>query len=233
MSKPTADFGVVIAAGGCGKRAGAADLKQFRLIAGVPMLLRAIRPFASHSRVREVVVALPPSFAAEPPAWLGALVGERLDLVVGGETRAESVARGVDALGPECRGVLIHDAARPFVRRETVDAIVAHVAKGTCAVAAVPVSDTLKRSEPGATVVAETVDRRGLWRAQTPQGFPRDILAKVYGAGRGSVRTATDEATLVEAHGFTVELVLDSTSNMRITTSDDFIVAEALASCGS
>ena len=224
------EIGVVIAAGGRGERAGTDDPKQFRNIAGVPMLLRAVRPFASHPRVREVVVSLPAAAAAEPPVWLKEVAGERLRLVAGGETRGASVARGIAALSAECKGVLIHDAARPFVTRETIDAIVVHVSQGRCAVAAVPIADTVKRSEPDGTQVVETLERKGLWRAQTPQGFPLHTLERAYESAGDSSYDMTDEAALVEAAGFAVELVRDSTTNMKVTTAEDFVMAEALAS---
>ena len=221
--------GVVIAAGGRGDRAGAGDLKQFREIAGVPMLLRAIRPFAAHPRVDEIVVSLPPATVSDPPAWLKQLVGRRMKLVAGGDTRAASVARGVAVLSAECATVLVHDAARPFVSRETIDAVLEHACRGTCAIAAVPVTDTIKRTDHGGTCVVETIERAGLWRAQTPQGFPRNTLEIAYEAAGESSQAATDEAALVEAAGFTVELVTDSATNMKITTSEDFAIAEALA----
>ena len=200
------------------------------MIAGVPMLLRAIRPFASHPQVREIVVSLPADSVADPPEWLRELVGRRLRLVAGGETRGESVARGVAALSAECGAVLIHDAARPFVCRETVDALVERVSRGICAIAAIPMADTIKRSKPGDTLVIETIPREGLWRAQTPQVFPRKALEKAYQVAEGKHHLATDEAALVEAAGFPVELVSDSANNMKITTAEDFLIAGALAS---
>lgn len=229
MTAPQQTIGVVIAAGGRGDRAGTGDPKQFREIAGVPMLLRAIRPFAAHPRIDEIVVSLPQAAVADPPTWLKQLVGQRMKLVAGGDTRAASVARGVAALSAECGTVLVHDAARPFVSRETIDAVLDHACRGTCAIAAVPVADTIKRTERGGTCVVETIERTGLWRAQTPQGFPRHTLEIAYEAAGESSQAATDEAALVEAAGFTVELVTDSATNMKITTSEDFAIAEALA----
>jgi 2-C-methyl-D-erythritol 4-phosphate cytidylyltransferase/2-C-methyl-D-erythritol 2,4-cyclodiphosphate synthase len=94
------DAGVVIVAAGAGARAGPGEPKQFRPILGVPMLLRALRPFASHPAVGQVVVVLPPNLEARPPEWLGKLVGERLVLAAGGSTRAQSVRAGLRALPP-------------------------------------------------------------------------------------------------------------------------------------
>jgi 2-C-methyl-D-erythritol 4-phosphate cytidylyltransferase len=224
------DVGVIIPAGGSGERAGPGGPKQFRAVAGVPLLLRALRPFTSHAAVREIVVALPAEHAASPPPWLAAVVSERLRLVAGGATRAASVASGLHALSPVCDIVLVHDAARPFPSPETVDAIVAAARKGVGAVAAIPVSDTLKRAGADRRVT-ETVDRAGLWRAQTPQGFPRVMLDAAYGRLKpdSSQWNATDCSALVAAAGFPVELVPDSARNIKVTSADDFAIAEALA----
>jgi 2-C-methyl-D-erythritol 4-phosphate cytidylyltransferase len=176
-----------------------------------------------------MVVALPAAIVKHPPDWLGSLAGGRLSLVVGGETRAESVSAALEALEPICRIVLIHDAARPFVSRETIDAVI-QVAADTGAVPGVPVSDTIKRVDSETREVVETVDREGLWRAQTPQGFPREMLEEAFRRGKtGGLCRFTDEAALVEAMGYPVRLVPDSTANIKVTTASDLAVAEFLA----
>src|SRR2546427_373483 len=119
------DVGVVIVAAGAGVRAGPGEPKQFRPIHGVPMLLRALRPFTSHPEVVHVVVALPAGHVQQPPDWLAKLGGERLGLVPGGDTRAQSVRAGLRALTPDATVVLVHDAPRPFVSRETIDGVIA------------------------------------------------------------------------------------------------------------
>jgi 2-C-methyl-D-erythritol 4-phosphate cytidylyltransferase len=217
----------VIVAAGAGLRAGPGEPKQFRSILGVPMLLRALRPFTSHPDVEHVVVALPQGLAERPPEWLGKLVGERLTLVAGGSTRPESVRAALRALRPGLPVVLVHDGARPFVSRSTVDAVIARARRGVGAVAALPMSDTVKEVTEGARI-ARTVTRERLWRAQTPQGFPRAWLDEVYRKQRNG-DTATDDAELCERAGYPVEVVADLPHNLKITTPDDFRVAEALA----
>jgi 2-C-methyl-D-erythritol 4-phosphate cytidylyltransferase len=222
------DVGVLIAAAGRGERAGGSEPKQFRAIAGVPMLQRAIRSFSEHPLVRQVVVALPRDRVANPPQWLDPAEIEGLRLVAGGATRSASVKAALEALDTECQVVLVHDAARPFVSKETIDAVIA-VAVHSGAVPAVPVSDTIKRADETTRRVLETVDRRGLWRAQTPQGCPRVMLEQAYEMV-GPTRAAefTDESALLEATGFEVELVPDMASNFKVTTEGDFVVAEAM-----
>src|SRR5438552_6795598 len=225
------DVGVIVPAAGRGARAGKGAIKQFRTIAGVPMLARAIRPFAQQPRVLEIVVALPPEFVEHPPPWLSEVAGHLLRLVPGGLTRADSVLAGLGALSPAVGVVLIHDAARPFVASETVSEVIRRASAGVGAIAAIPLVDTLKRAEPRGQRVFETVPRPGLWRAQTPQGFPRAALEEAYRSwqANGSGADATDDAALVEASGFPVELVHDRTTTLKITTPEDFRLAEALA----
>jgi len=242
VSRP--DVGVVILSQCAGVRAGPGEPKQFRPILGVPMLLRALRPFTGHPEVTHVVVVLPPGFTERPPDWLGKIRGERLSLVAGGAQRVDSVRLGIAAL-PEGTGiVLVHDAARPFVSRGTIDAVIARVRAGVGAIAAVPASDTLKEVGLGthrATPrITRTVDRERIWRAQTPQGFPRQMLLDAYSqlAQNGSASSAaqsagsvapSDDAEVCERAGFPVELVPDSPFNFKVTTADDFRIAEALA----
>jgi len=224
------DVGVVIAAAGRGARAGGTVPKQLREIGGVPMLLRAIRPFAAHPRVGRIAVALPGEVVTAPPAWLAAVAGDRLRLVPGGDARADSVFTALQALDRQLAIVLVHDAARPFVSSETVDAVIARAAGGVCAVPAVPVSDTLKRVGPDGSRVLETVDRAGLWRAQTPQAFPREVLEAAFATAGPDARGGyTDESALAEAAGFPVVVVPDRAGNLKVTTEDDFAMAEFLA----
>ena len=238
MSSPAdlqPDVGVVVVAAGAGVRAGPGEPKQFRPILGVPMLLRALRPFTGHPEVRQVIVALPPGYAERPPEWLAKLCGERLGLVPGGAQRADSVRAGLEALPADSAIILVHDAARPFVSRGTIDAVIARARAGVGAVAAVPTSDTLKEIAQGALRatprVTRTVDRERIWRAQTPQGFPRQMLRDAYAqlptAANGGA--PSDDAEVCERAGFPVELIPDSPYNFKVTTADDFRIAEALA----
>jgi 2-C-methyl-D-erythritol 4-phosphate cytidylyltransferase len=121
----------------------------------------------------------------------------------------------------------VHDAARPLATAETIDAVI-RTARGGCgAVAALPVVDTLKRVDETGRVV-ETVDRAPLWRAQTPQAFPRAMIEQAYYEAQRRGYTATDDAALCERLGFEVRVVLGSERAMKITTETDFAVVEAL-----
>ena len=223
------DIGVIVVAAGRGTRLGGTP-KQFRELAGVPVLLRAIRPFASHPAVICTVVALPAEDAGAPPDWLLPLVGDRLRLVAGGRERGDSVRAALAALPSACSVVLVHDAARPLVSLETIDAVIALARRGAGAVAAVPLGDTLKSvpDGPDSFTIRGTIPRAGLWRAQTPQGFPRALLERAAAAALADGVQTTDDAEMVERIGGIVQVVPDQTTNLKLTTQGDFDLAEAL-----
>lgn len=222
------DVGVVVVAAGAGVRAGPGEAKQFRAIAGVPMLLRALRHFLEHRDVCRIVVTVPADTAEHPPAWLVALLSERVAAVPGGATRAESVRAGLAVLDPPPAVVLVHDAARPFVSATTIGAVIERARAGVGAVAAIPVGDTIKDVDDDGRV-ARTVPRARLWRAQTPQGFPGPMLVAAYQRWPRDGATPTDDAEVVEHAGFPVEVVQGAVRNLKVTTEDDWRLAEILA----
>jgi len=194
------------------------------------MLLRALRPFTAHREVAHVVVVLPAGQVAHPPEFLAQIAGGSLTLVEGGAERSHSVAAGLAALNADCAVVLVHDAARPFVQPETIDAVVKVVRGGVAAVAALPITDTVKEVAPDdPRRVVRTVPRDRLWRAQTPQGFPRTLLVEAHERAQRAGLTATDDAALVERLGATVVVVPDSPRNIKITTAEDLAWADAWA----
>ena len=223
-------MGVVVVAAGRGVRAvagGAAERKQYRAIRGEPMLLRALRPFLGHPRVAAIVVVLPPEDAAAPPAWLAAAAPGRLVFAAGGDQRQQSVAHGLAALSAACAVVLVHDAARPFADRALIDRVIAGAELGAVAVPAVPVADTLKETD-AAGLVIRTVPRERLVAVQTPQGFPRATLEAAHRRAKDET-AATDDATLCERLGAAVRIVAGSRRNIKVTTAEDFALADALA----
>jgi 2-C-methyl-D-erythritol 4-phosphate cytidylyltransferase len=225
------DVGVVIVAAGSGSRASGAtgELKQFRWVGDKPMLLHAVHAFQRRPDVALVVCVLPRSHAADPPPWLFQCDLDRLLVSTGGQNRGESVMSGLEDLPDELTIAVIHDAARPLVSDATIDAVIAEARKGHGAVAALPVVDTLKEVD-GDGRITRTVDREGLWRAQTPQAFPLRVIEHAYvEAGQAGV-TATDDAALVERLGLEVVVVRGSERAMKITEESDFARVERLAS---
>jgi 2-C-methyl-D-erythritol 4-phosphate cytidylyltransferase len=216
---PRRDIGVIIVAGGSSTRTGGEELKQFTWVAGKPMLLHSVQTFMAHPDVCSVVCVLPPQYAGDPPPWLFQCDVDRLLLSIGGRTRSESVANGLDDLPDEAEIVLVHDAARPLVSDEVVERVLAPLSEGwDGAVPGLPVGDTLKRVGPDGGV-QETVSRDGLWAVQTPQAFAADRFRQVLASN--SLLQATDCAGLVEAAGGRVKVVEGDQHLLKVTSEAD------------
>ena len=228
MSDFVADVGVVIVAAGSATRSGSAELKQFRWIAGKPMLLHSVQTFHARPDVSMIVCVLPRAYAGDPPPWLLQGDPDRLLIATGGRERGESVYNGLEDIPEEVNVVVIHDAARPLVEDATIDRVIAEARAGRGAVAALPVVDTLKSVDENGRITG-TVPREGLWRAQTPQAFPRAMIEEAYVRARQDRVTATDDASLCERLGMEVVVVRGSEHALKVTDAADFARAEALA----
>jgi 2-C-methyl-D-erythritol 4-phosphate cytidylyltransferase len=224
---PPRDVGVVIVAGGASTRTGGKELKQFRWVAGKPALLHSLQTFMARPDVVSVVVVLPREYAADPPPWVFQCDIDRLMISTGGRSRTESVGNGLEDLPDEASIVLIHDAARPLVGDDTIERVVAAVRKGHSAIAALPVVDTLKEVDESGVIV-RTIERERLWRAQTPQGFPRDVIVRAHRDAKANHIAATDDAALCERLGIAVSVVRGSERAMKLTEEADFARAESL-----
>jgi 2-C-methyl-D-erythritol 4-phosphate cytidylyltransferase len=226
-----ADVGVVIVAAGSGSRAAGptGELKQFRWVGDKPMLLHAVHAFQRRADVAMVVCVLPRSHAADPPPWLFQCDLDRLLVSTGGQDRGESVLSGLEDLPDEVSIAVIHDAARPLVTDATIDAVISEARKGRGAIAALPVVDTLKEVDSSGRI-ARTIDRAGLWRAQTPQAFPIRVIEQAYVEAQRDGVTATDDAALVERLGLEVVVVRGSERAMKVTEESDFARVERLSS---
>lgn len=219
---------VVVVAAGSGQRSSiGGPPKQFRDLGGRTVLARALAPFLAHPEIDHARAVTRPCDEADyreavpPDPRLGAPVP-------GGDRRQESVRRGLAALADDAPDhVLIHDAARPFVTAGLIDRVLDALARHAGAIPALPVADTLKRGAlPGR--VAETIDRAGLFAAQTPQGFRyRDIL-EAHARAAAEDLEFTDDAAIAEWAGLEVALVAGETMNRKLTTPDDLAWAEAL-----
>jgi 2-C-methyl-D-erythritol 4-phosphate cytidylyltransferase len=222
------DVGVVIVAGGSGSRAGSSELKQFRWVAGKPMLLHSLQAFQARADVAMVVCVLPKAYVGDPPPWLFQSDIERLLISVGGRERQESVENGLQDLPAGVEIVVVHDAARPLVTDAVIDRVIAEARAGHGAIAALPVVDTLKEVDADGRII-RTVDRAHLWRAQTPQAFPRELLLRAHREARASgLTTATDDAALCEQAGIPVVVVRGTERAMKVTEDADFKRADAL-----
>ncbi len=216
----------ILAAGGSGVRAGVA--KQWLVLAGETVLRRSARALAGCEVVDSVVVVVPPGDEARAEAELAGL-GKPVRVVAGGAARADSVRNGLAAAGGAAV-VLVHDAARPFASPGLATLVAEAAARDGAALAALPVTDTVKRAAAGAALprAEETLDRRTLWLAQTPQGFRLDLLLSAYDRAGAEASAATDECSLVERMGAAVTLVPGEAGNFKITAPEDLERARAL-----
>lgn len=216
---------LIVAAGRSRRMAGSVP-KQYRLLAGRPVLAYSIVRFLSHPRIGHVQVVIHPD-----DLELYTAATATYDLpppVAGGATRQESVHNGLKALAAECGSgdrVLIHDGARPFVTTAVIDRVINALDDAPGAIAALPVTDTLKRDANGC--ISATVPRDGIWRAQTPQGFDLAAILNAHETAAAG-QELTDDASVAEAAGLGVRLVAGEEENLKITTEGDLVRAERL-----
>jgi 2-C-methyl-D-erythritol 4-phosphate cytidylyltransferase len=219
----------LIPAAGRGQRMGLDTEKQFLPLGGKPLLAYTLARFQATPTIDRIVVIVPSG--REAFCYREIVVPEGIrkvtHVVAGAETRQRSVMAGFSCLGQDVDVVVIHDGARPFVTPALIQtAVDAAVAVGS-SVAAIPESDTLKRVSTVGTVI-ETVDRRNLWRAQTPQAFRRAILQQALAYAAEHNLDATDEASIVEWLSWPVRVFPGSIRNFKITSRDDLMLAECL-----
>lgn len=216
--RPTA--AALIVAGGRGLRAGGGLPKQYRDLAGKPVIARTIEAFDAHPAIAALVVV---RHADDAPLFAAARPATRLPLIeaIGGATRDASVRAGLDALPEGIKTVLIHDAARPLVSPAVIDGVLDALARHDGAAPALPVTDALWRGE---TTVTGTENRNGLWRAQTPQGFRLDAIRAAHLAflSRAGQPTAADDVEVARANGMSVAITQGEETNLKLTTAADF-----------
>jgi 2-C-methyl-D-erythritol 4-phosphate cytidylyltransferase / 2-C-methyl-D-erythritol 2,4-cyclodiphosphate synthase len=218
----TSVFALVVAAGQ-GSRFGGAIPKQYLTLGGVSVLRYAAAAFSEHPRIHDVLVTIRPEDRA---LFDSALAGLRImPPVPGGLTRQDSVRRGLEALqGERPERVLIHDGARPFPDKALITRVIDGLDRAPAAIPCLPLGDTIKRAD--GDVIRATIDRSGLWRAQTPQGFHYDVILSAHRAVAG--RALTDDAAVAEAAGLAPLLVAGSEDNLKVTTAEDLATAERL-----
>jgi 2-C-methyl-D-erythritol 4-phosphate cytidylyltransferase len=209
----------LIVAAGSGERLGADRPKALVELAGRSLLEHSIEALQAATGVERIIVALPPG-----------VVLHGIESVEGGATRSDSVRRALAAAGEEDELVLVHDAARPLVSpllaEQVIDALRADPA-ADAAIAASPVTDTIKRAAADGTVI-ETLRRSELWSIQTPQVFRREALVRALAVPAGELAQATDDASLIERAGGRVIVVSSDPRNLKVTTPVDLRLAELL-----
>jgi 2-C-methyl-D-erythritol 4-phosphate cytidylyltransferase len=219
----------IIVAAGSGIRLGSALPKAFVRLTGRTILSYSLQTLASVTAVVELVLAVPAGMERAAREEINAAGLELpVKITAGGRERQESVRIALALTSAESELVVVHDAARPFASPELFQRCLRQAERTGAAIAGIPVSDTLKRVDQSGRISA-TLERAGLWQAQTPQAFVRELLIEAHERALQNQIVATDDADLVERIGHEVEVVEGSPVNLKITTADDLTLAEALA----
>lgn len=218
----------IIVAGGSGSRMETDRPKQWLTLAGQPVILHTLRAFQASAAVREIIVV---ARADDKDAYLDYKRLYGLDkltaVVLGGDTRQASVANGIAALSRKVDYVAIHDGARPLITPAQIDKVATAAFYHRAAAAATPATDTVKRVDAKG-VITETIDRKQVWLAQTPQIFYLPLYYAAMATAERDNFTATDDCMLAEHAGFPVHLVDCGKENMKITVPVDLCIAEAI-----
>lgn len=212
-----------VPAAGSAFRMGLGYSKAYVDVAGMPLLVRTIDALLKSSFIDRLTVAVRPEEVALAKGELADKLGmvENLQIIAGGKERQKTVDRLLEAAPPERDIVLIHDGARPLISENLIHEVLEAAAEWGAAIAAIPVTDTLKESADGGETVSETVDRQKLYRAQTPQAFHRDLIVSAHRRARKENWVVTDDASLIEQMGHTVRIVAGEERNIKVTTLED------------
>ncbi|MCY9374238.1 2-C-methyl-D-erythritol 4-phosphate cytidylyltransferase [Bacillus sp. T17B1] len=220
-------YDVVIPAAGQGKRMKAGRNKLFIELKGDPVIIHTLRVFDSHRPCEKIILVINERERKHFQQLLTDYPFQTpIELVAGGDERQHSVYKGLKAVKQE-KIVLVHDGARPFIKHEQIDKLIAEAEQAGAAILAVPVKDTIKRVQD--LQVCETIERSSLWAVQTPQAFRLSLLMKAHAEAEHKGFLGTDDASLVEEmEGGSVRVVEGSYTNIKLTTPDDLTSAEAI-----
>ncbi|WP_372402352.1 2-C-methyl-D-erythritol 4-phosphate cytidylyltransferase [Bacillus spizizenii] len=220
-------YDVVIPAAGQGKRMKAGRNKLFIELKGDPVIIHTLRVFDSHRPCEKIILVINEREREHFQQLLADYPFQTaIELVAGGDERQHSVYKGLKAVKQE-KIVLVHDGARPFIKHEQIDKLIAEAEQTGAAILAVPVKDTIKRVQD--LQVSETIERSSLWAVQTPQAFRLSLLMKAHAEAEYKGFLGTDDASLVEEmEGGSVRVVEGSYTNIKLTTPDDLTSAEAI-----
>jgi 2-C-methyl-D-erythritol 4-phosphate cytidylyltransferase len=216
---------VIVVAAGLGQRLRSKIPKALVSFNGKPLIAHCLKVFEAHRGIDGVVVVGVKGFLSQFVRVTRSFKKIRA-LVPGGLRRSDSVKCGLKALSSDAGIVLVHDAARPFVDKGTIDRLIASLRKNKAVIAGVPVKFTVKKVRRKTLDIQETPARDLLWEAQTPQGFHKDVLVKAH--AKKFKAEATDDAVMVERAGGRVKIVWGSYRNIKITTPEDIILAGQL-----
>lgn len=221
-------FAVIVAAAGKAERFGGEEKKTFAKLDGRPVFLRCLELFVTRPDVAQTILSVAPEDMAMVKSTYGPnLAFMNVRLAEGGAKRSDTVRAALQHVAEDVEFVAVHDAARPCATHEMIDAVFAESQKSGAAILASPVVGTLKKVS-GAHVIEQTVSRDGLFEAQTPQAFRKDVLVRAVEAQAASGEEVTDDAQAVERIGHPVSIVPSDWTNLKITTRPDLTLAAAI-----
>lgn len=210
----------VLPAAGIGSRMQADKPKQYLPILGKTILEHTLNVMLTHPAISRIILAISPT----DPYIASLTLDPRVQLVAGGETRAQSVLNGLQAINEPNAWALVHDAARPCLQHSDIDKLL-EIQDEQGAILAIPATDTIKRADKQQCIIA-TEDRSQLWQAQTPQFFPVALLAQALSQALQAGANITDEASAMEYAGFRPHLVAGRSDNLKVTRPEDLALAE-------
>jgi 2-C-methyl-D-erythritol 4-phosphate cytidylyltransferase len=217
---------VIVLAAGKGQRLKSRVSKPLVKVGTKPLLAYSLKAFARNPRVNEIIVVVSQSNARAVSVMLKDFHPAKIKkIILGGKRRQDSVSNGLKSLDAKADLVIIHDAARPFITKEMIDNIMREASEAGAAIAAVPVKATIK--EVSGDYVKKSLERSSLWEIQTPQVFKRSLIQQAY--ERFGKCDVTDDAMLVERMGVKPRVVYGSYTNIKVTTPEDLVIAEAIA----
>ncbi len=223
------DISVIMPAAGLSLRMGANVRKPFIMIGEKPVFFYTLEKFYKLKRVKEIIfVVNPKDLNTVKEKWSDELKAYKVTkIIAGGERRQDSIYNGLSRLDPDTKIILIHDAVRPLVHSEEIDAVIKSTEEKGAAIVASPMKLTVKKVDSSLNII-KTVPRQDLWMAQTPQGFKRDLIVEAYEKIKDSNEEFTDDAEVLEKAGQTVGIVTGSYGNIKITTREDLKLAEVM-----
>lgn len=217
----------LIPAAGAGKRMGGERNKQYLEVGGRPILVHTLEVFDRCDAISEVYLIVPENDCALACDIIdGMRFSKNIKVVPGGKERQDSVRSGLNSIYG-CDLVMVHDGVRPFVTEEIINKAIEETIKCGATTVAVPAKDTIKSVDEDGIVI-ETLERKKLWQVQTPQTFKYEIMKEAFGKAYADGFYGTDDAALVERLGYKVKIVEGSYQNIKITTPEDMIIAEAI-----
>lgn len=216
----------VVPAAGRGQRLKAEVEKPYIILKRKPIIVHTLQQLSSSPLIREIILAVNKKYV---PTAFGLIrkfkIKKVKTVVAGGKTRGQSVYNGLRQVSNRSDLVLIHDGVRPLISRKLIREVILGAKKFKAAISAVPSLATLKEADLG-LMVKKTLPRHKVWEVQTPQAFKKSLILKAYAQAGKKIEKATDDSFLVEQLGYVVKIIPGDYSNIKITTSEDLILAE-------